>query len=104
MYYLGYDVGSSSIKVALVEASTGKKIIALQEPTEEMSIVALRDGWAEQDPEIWWRHIVKRTAQVGSAYKAYSINANKDGGWCCSSDEAPVMGVERRTPLMWLLV
>jgi hypothetical protein len=43
---------------------------------------------------------VRRTAQVGSAYKAYSIEANKDGGWCCSSDEALVIGVERRTSVI----
>jgi hypothetical protein len=30
----------------------------------------------------------KRTAQVGNTHKAYSIDANKDDGWCCSSDEA----------------
>jgi hypothetical protein len=42
--------------------------------------------------------------QVGSPHKAYSIGANKDGGWCCSSDEAFVMRVERRTSIIRLLV
>lgn len=42
----------------------------------------------------------KRTAQVGSTHKAYSIDAGKDGGWCYSSDEAFVMRVERRTSII----
>jgi xylulokinase len=57
MYYIGYDIGSSSIKVALVESKTGEKIIVLHEPQNEMEIVSLHPNWAEQDPEIWWKHI-----------------------------------------------
>jgi len=47
MYYIGYDIGSSSVKVALVEAETEKKIIVLHEPQNEMEIVsaAFRLGW-----------------------------------------------------------
>jgi xylulokinase len=57
MYYIGYDIGSSSIKVALVESKTGEKIIVLHEPQNEMEIVSLHPNWAVQDPEIWWKHI-----------------------------------------------
>ena len=39
MYYLGFDIGSSSVKVALVEASTGKKLVALHEPYENLEAV-----------------------------------------------------------------
>ena len=34
-YYLGLDLGSSSIKVALVEVDSGKSIGVVQEPKEE---------------------------------------------------------------------
>ena len=47
---------------------------------------------------------VKRTAQAGSTRKAYSIDAGKDGGWCCSSVESFVMKAERRTPVIRLQV
>jgi len=39
----------------------------------------------------------KRKAQAGSTRKAESINVCKDVGCCYSSEEVPVMGMERRT-------
>lgn len=51
MYYLGLDIGSSSIKVALVEVATGKSVGVVQEPETEMEMLALKNGWAEQDPK-----------------------------------------------------
>jgi hypothetical protein len=42
---------------------------------------------------------VKRKAD-----NVYNIDVNKDGGWCCSSDETFVMRVERRTSIIQLLV
>ena len=58
---LGLDIGSSSIKASLVRAETGETIASAQSPSEEMAMVALRPGWAEQDPEEWWRHIIIST-------------------------------------------
>ncbi|TCN50718.1 carbohydrate kinase [Flavobacterium circumlabens] len=77
MYYIGYDIGSSSVKVALVEAETGKKIIVLNEPQNEMEIVALHSDWAEQDPEIWWQHICIATKR---AIREANIEASKITG------------------------
>lgn len=77
MYYIGFDIGSSSVKVALVEAATGKKIIALHEPQDEMAIVALHKDWAEQDPEMWWQHIVVATKR---AIKEANVEASKITG------------------------
>ncbi len=60
-YLLGYDLGSSSIKASLVDADTGQATASAQSPAEEMGMVAIKPGWAEQDPELWWEHIVKST-------------------------------------------
>ncbi|MDA9885788.1 FGGY family carbohydrate kinase [bacterium] len=56
-YYLGLDIGSSSIKAALVEVESGKSIGVVQEPEKEMGMLALQNGWAEQKPNDWWLHI-----------------------------------------------
>ena len=64
MYYIGYDIGSSSFKFALVEAATGEKIVALHEPQNEMEIIAYHKDWAEQDPEIGWELICMGTKRA----------------------------------------
>ena len=64
MYYIGYDIGSSSIKAALVEATTGKAIQVLQEPANEMHIEAKENGWAEQNPDTWFQHICTATKRL----------------------------------------
>lgn len=60
-YLLGYDLGSSSVKASLVDAATGQTVASAQSPSEEMPMRAVKPGWAEQDPEMWWEHIVKST-------------------------------------------
>ena len=66
MYHLGIDLGSSSVKVALVDAKSGKKIISLHEPPNEMEIIAVNPDWAEQDPNIWWTHVCNAIKRVTS--------------------------------------
>jgi len=64
MYYLGYDIGSSSIKVSIVLASSGKSVLVLQEPSNEMEIVSIQNGWAEQDPNMWWDYVCTATKKI----------------------------------------
>lgn len=64
MYFLGFDIGSSSVKAALVEAATGECVASDFFPKTEAPIKALRVGWAEQDPESWWQALKKATASV----------------------------------------
>ncbi|WP_340105638.1 xylulokinase [Rhodohalobacter sp. 8-1] len=63
-YLLGIDVGSSSIKVSAIEASTGNLAGATVSPEQEMSMQALKPGWAEQDPDLWWEHVVTATQKL----------------------------------------
>ena len=64
MLLLGYDIGSSSVKAAIVDANTGKCIASDFFPKNEAPIKALRQGWAEQDPENWWKYLKEATASV----------------------------------------
>jgi xylulokinase len=57
MYLLGYDIGSSSVKVCLIEASSGKIIASDFSPKKEMKITADQPGWAEQNPLEWWTNL-----------------------------------------------
>ncbi|KQR94319.1 carbohydrate kinase [Chryseobacterium sp. Leaf180] len=57
MYLLGYDIGSSSVKVCLIEASSGKIIASDFSPKKEMKIIASNPGWAEQNPADWWTNL-----------------------------------------------
>ena len=40
MYLLGYDIGSSSVKAALVDAQTLQTVGAVHYPEREMDIIA----------------------------------------------------------------
>lgn len=67
MYLLGYDIGSSSVKAALVDAESGNCVASDFYPKTEAPIKALKPGWAEQDPENWWKYLKEATASVLSA-------------------------------------
>lgn len=64
MYVLGYDIGSSSVKAALVEIETGKIAVSDFYPKIEMPMHAQQAGWAEQDPEMWWTNLKLANASV----------------------------------------
>ncbi len=61
MYLLGYDIGSSSVKAAIVDAYTGKTIAGEFYPKTEAPIKALKSGWAEQNPSDWWEYLKQAT-------------------------------------------
>lgn len=55
MLLLGIDVGTSSIKVSVVDATTQQAIASAQYPEgEENKVLSPAPGWAEQDPNLWW--------------------------------------------------
>jgi len=86
VYLIGYDIGSSSIKAALVDASSGQTIKVVQHPETEMAIIAQQAGWAEQQPELWWdsvchatKKLLKQTKVDGAAIKGIGISYQMHG-------------------------
>ena len=68
MYLLGYDIGSSSIKAALVDVKSGQMVALESYPATEMNIVSKENGWAEQDPNVWWENVKQATEKVLAAH------------------------------------
>lgn len=87
MLLLGIDIGTSSIKVAVVDAATQQVVTSAQYPEEESLITAKKVGWAEQSPEMWWDHVLnafqkckqaknfdaKDISSIGIAYQMHGL-------------------------------
>ncbi len=69
-YFLGLDVGSSSVKASLVDTETGKCAATTFYPEREAPIIAVKSGWAEQDTEMWWTNCklcIKKVKEIANA-------------------------------------
>ncbi len=75
MYSLGIDIGSSSVKVSLMDIKTGEALISSTNPSVEMPIEALQSGWAEQSPEMWWEYVKEGIRTVGKSFDIKGISA-----------------------------
>jgi len=64
MYFIGYDIGSSSIKATLLDGHNNREVCSSQYPKTEMSMIAHHPGWAEQKPETWWSHVQEATKDI----------------------------------------
>jgi xylulokinase len=66
MYLLGIDVGTSSIKVAVVDIQTQESVATAQYPEEETAIKSIQPGWAEQSPMDWWHNVQQAILKVNA--------------------------------------
>ncbi len=64
MYYIGFDIGSSSIKASIVDAESKQSIALVSYPDIEMSMQSKKPGWAEQEPEDWWKYVCEASKRV----------------------------------------
>lgn len=101
MKALGIDMGTSSIKVSLMDIESGACVDSSTNPKTEMPIDTLRDGWAEQDPEMWWRYIGEGIRDIASRHsmqevRAIGITYQMHGLVCLDSDGKPL-----RKSIIW---
>ena len=73
MYVLGYDIGSSSVKASLVNVESGKCAASAFFPKTEAPILAVKQGWAEQDPQSWWDNLKLVQKQKKSRLSVFLI-------------------------------
>ena len=93
-YLLGFDVGSSSVKASLVDADTGVCAASAFYPEKEAPIVAIKAGWAEQDPQMWWdnaklslKKVMSDAGVSGEDIKAIGISYQMHGLVCVDKDK-----------------
>ena len=86
MYLLGCDIGSSSVKASIVDANSGLTIGADFYPKEEAPIKAVKPGWAEQEPDDWWKYLkeaikgaIAKAGIQGTDIKAIGISYQMHG-------------------------
>jgi xylulokinase len=60
--YLGIDVGTSGVKVIILD-KTGK---LLAKASREYSMEIPADGWAQQDPDLWWNNTKSAIREAAS--------------------------------------
>ncbi|RAK66992.1 xylulokinase [Hymenobacter edaphi] len=71
MLLLGIDIGTSSVKVAVVDAATQQCLAAVSYPDTEREILARQPGWAEQQPLQWWQD-AKQAILLAHATQRYN--------------------------------
>src|SRR5215211_2820955 len=87
MLFLGIDLGTSSVKISVVDAASQNCLASATYPETEVDIISNKPGWAEQSPDLWWEHVTqailkchstglyhpKNIAAIGIAYQMHGL-------------------------------
>lgn len=102
-YLLGFDVGSSSVKASLVDIDNGQCAASAFYPGHEAPIKAVKTGWAEQDPDMWWQNaklalakIMAQTGCQGKDIRGIGISYQMHGLVCVDRNLKPL-----RDSIIW---
>ena len=101
MKTLGIDIGSSSIKVSVMDVPTGQCAGSVTLPEKELAIDAVQPGWAEQSPQMWWDYVCAGIKQLGGTIAmqdiaAIGITYQMHGLVCLDKDGNPL-----RKSIIW---
>jgi xylulokinase len=102
-YLLGFDIGSSSVKATLLEIASGKTVASAFSPSSEMPMQSSQPGFAEQDPDMWWKELVNAVNKLhqqvsfnGDEVAAIGIAYQMHGLVCVDKDLKPL-----RPSIIW---
>lgn len=99
---LGIDLGSSSVKVSLLDADSGQCVATVHWPETEAPIKALQPGWAEQRPDDWWSYFKQAIVKLStlntqlSTVEGIGISYQMHGLVCLDDELKPL-----RDAIIW---
>ena len=81
---LGIDMGTSAIKLSLVDSETSRVVASSPIPNSEIPRHVEEAGWCEQDPEDWWQAFLvalnsfsavqrSQVSHIGIAYQMHGL-------------------------------
>ncbi len=76
MYYIGVDLGTSAVKLLLMEADGSIKNIV----SKEYPLSFPNPGWSEQSPEDWWNAVVEGIKELTNGFEASKVAGISFGG------------------------
>ena len=76
MYFLGIDLGTSSVKLVLID----EKGTILQTISREYPLCMPQTGWSEQSPEDWWTQSKEGIVHIMKGYDAKELAGISFGG------------------------
>lgn len=76
MYYIGVDLGTSAVKLLLMEADGSIKNIV----SKEYPLSFPNPGWSEQRPEDWWNAVVTGIKELADGFDASQVAGISFGG------------------------
>lgn len=69
MLLLGIDLGTSSVKVSVVDADSQELLATASYPESDAAILTPQPGWAEQDPRQWWEFVQQAILKCNTSNK-----------------------------------
>ena len=76
MYYIGIDLGTSTVKLMLVD----EKGDIVNSVTREYPLAFPHSGWSEQDPADWWEAVVPGMLELLKGFDAAQVKGIGAGG------------------------
>ncbi|NMA09193.1 MAG: xylulokinase [Clostridiales bacterium] len=96
-YYIGIDLGTSSVKLLLVD---GQGVI-VRIASEDYPLTFPRPGWSEQHPADWWNAVVRALRTLTDGIDPHAVRAVAVGGQMHGLVALDASGGVIRPAILW---